>query len=309
MNAPHRAISPSPIASPPEFPRFRMRHARRALMIVAASALVSCGAPPNPATTPTLNEALLKTDAIRIYATTSTLPLVNDLTSAFGGLHPDLQLSFETRSGNYRTLLARLLDGEMPYFVSNHLPADSPLWGVPIGQDGIAVIVHPQNTLPGLTLDQLRAIFQGQVDNWMDVGGADQPMTVITRENGSGTRAEFEHQVMGNRPTTGSALIAPSSAAMVASVAETPGAVGYVSLAYVDSHVRALALNGIVPVASSISASSYPLRTTLFVVGLEEPQDMGRSVYRSFIGWIQSPAGQAIVARQYGVLLPTPTAE
>jgi phosphate transport system substrate-binding protein len=282
-----------------------MRHARRALMIVAASALVSCGGPPNPATTPTLNEALLNTDAIRIYATTSTLPLVNDLTNGYGGFNTELQLSFETRSGNYRTMLERLLNGEMPYFVSNHLPADSPLWGVPIGQDGIAVIVHPQNTLPGLTLDQLRAIFQGQVNNWMDVGGADLPMTVITRENGSGTRAEFEDQVMGSRPTTGRALIAPSSAAMIASVAETPGAVGYVSLAYVEPRVRPLALNGVVPVSSSISASSYPLRTMLFVVGLEEPHGM----YRNFIGWIQSPAGQAIVARQYGVLLPTPTAE
>lgn len=305
MNVPHHRTILSPISPPSQFRRFQMRHARRALMIVAASALVSCAGPPNPATTPTLNEALLKTDAIRIYATTSTLPLINDLTSTYGGLHTDLQLTFETRSGNYRTMLERLLDGEMPYFVSNHLPADSPLWGVPIGQDGIAVIVHPQNTLPGLTLDQLRAIFQGQVDNWMDVGGADQPMIVITRENGSGTRAEFEGQVMGSRPTTGSALIAPSSAAMATSVAATPGAVGYVSLAYVDPHVRAMPINGVLPASANISASRYPLRTTLFVVGLEEPQGL----YRSFIGWIQSPAGQAIVARHYDALLPTPMTE
>lgn len=289
----------------------RGRRARRALMIVAASALVSCAGPPSPATTPTLNEALLKTEAIRIYANTATLPLVNDLTSAYGGLYADLQLTFETRSGNYRTMLERLLDGEMPYFVSNHLPNDSPLWGVPIGQDGIAVIVHPQNIVPGLTLDQLRAIFQGQVDNWKMVGGADQDLSVITREAGSGTRAEFDSQVMGSRPTTGAALIAPSSAGIIAAVAESPGAIGYVSLAYVDQHVRALPVNGVMPSPSTISSSTYPLRTTLFVVGLEEPRDTGAGVggvgvYRSFIGWTQSPEGQAIVARRYSALLPTP---
>jgi phosphate transport system substrate-binding protein len=111
---------------------------------------------------------------------------------------------------------------------------------------------------------------------------------------------------MGSRPTTGAALIAPSSAGIIAAVAESPGAIGYVSLAYVDQHVRALPVNGVMPSPSTLSSSTYPLRTTLFVVGLEEPRDNGGGGYRSFIGWIQSPEGQAIVARRYSALLPTP---
>jgi phosphate transport system substrate-binding protein len=279
-----------------------LRSARRALTLAAAAALVSCSGPTAPASTPSLDHALLSATPIRIYATTATLPLVNDLTSAYGGVYADLQLTFETRTGNYRTLLQYLLNGEMPYFISNHLPPESPLWGAPIGGDAIAVIVHPDNPVSDLSLDQLRLIYQGRVDQWRALGGDASAVVVVSREAGSGTRAEFENRVMGSRQTTGAALIAPSSTAVVDLVAATPGAIGYVSLAHVDRRVRALSVDGVSPSPASVAGNQYPLRTTLYLVGLEAPE----GVYRDFADWLQGPSGQAVIARRYVPLLPTP---
>lgn len=273
---------------------------RRALAIVAVTVIVGCSSHTPPATTPTLSESTL-----RVYATSSALPLVNDLTNAFSSAYTDAQITFETRSGNYRSMLEQLLSGETPYFVSNHLPGDSPLWAAPVAQDGIAVIVHPDNPISGLSLDQLRAIFQGRVSNWRELGGMNRDLVVISRENGSGIRTEFEGLVMGSRQTTFAARIAPSNLDMVSAVAQTPGGIGYVSLAFVDPRVRAVPIAGVECTLATVRDNTYPLRTTLFVVGLEEPEGL----YREFIGWTQSAAGQAVVARRYSPLIAAPVGE
>jgi phosphate transport system substrate-binding protein len=221
---------------------------------------------------------------------------MNDLAAAYSQLYP---YTFDIVIGNYEAMVDGLNRGEIRYFLSNHLPADSPLLGWPIGQDGIAIIVHPDNRLAGLTTEELRSIYQGFVPNWREFGGQDMEIVVISREDGSGTRAEFERLVMGNRPTTLAAQIAPSSEAVMTSVAAQVGGIGYVSMGYLDSSVRALAVEGVLPTMETVYDNTYPLRSTLYFVGLEEPQDD----YRLFIGWVQSPAGQAVVARQYAPLL------
>lgn len=268
---------------------------KRTLAIVAFTTLVSvsCTGPSIPASTPLKVE-----EPLRIYTTTAVMPLVNDLTSTYS----EQQLSFETRSGNYRFALNQILDGKASYFVTNHLPLDSPLWAAPIAQDGIAVVVHPDNKIPGLTLDELRAIYQGRVGNWRELGGPDLPLTVISREDGSGTRAEFEGRTMGTRPTTTAARIVPSSAGMIDTVSRSAGSIGYVSLAYLDERVHALPINGVSASQNTIRDNSYPLRSTIYVVGNQEPT----GALRTFIGWIQSPEGQAAAARRYSPLVTTP---
>lgn len=276
------------------------RRYHRTLAIVAVTVVVGCSSHSPPATTPPAYDPPL-----RIYATSATLPLLTELTGAFSSSYTSPSLSIETRSGNYRAMLERLLDGETPFFVSNHLPVHSPLWAAPLAQDGIAVIVHRDNPVSGLTTEQLRALYQGQVANWRELGGPDLGVVVVSREDGAGTRAEFEQQVMGQRRTTLAARIAPSSVGMVETVSTTPGAVGYVSLAFVDARVRALAINGVVCTLATVTDNTYPLRATVFVVGLEEPQGL----YRTFIGWAQGMEGQAVVRRRYAPLLAAPVGD
>lgn len=266
-----------------------MRGTKRALVIVAFG-LVSCSTQVVPASTPTSN-----TTSLRIYATTAALPLLNDLIAEYVKANPIV--AFDSQGGNYQTTLNALMAGETAYFVTNHLPID--LWAAPLGQDGIAIIVHPSNEVAGLTTEQLRRIYQGHIANWQEVGGDDRELVIISREDGSGTRAEFERLVMGERRTTRSAQIAPSSAAMVASVARQPGSIGYVSMAYPDSRVRVLPVDGIALTADTVFDNEYPLRSTLYIAGLNEPEDH----YLYFIAWAQSPEGQAVIGRRYAPML------
>lgn len=268
---------------------------KRTLVIVAFSTLVGCTSPGVPATQPNATD-----HSLRLYATSATLPLVTDLTGAYG-------LTFETQTNNFTSTLNSLLEYDTPYIISNHLPPpDStplPLWAAPIGQDGIAVIVHPANPINNLSLDQLRAIYQGRLRHWGDLNGQDLDLLLVSREAQDSTRLEFERLVMGTRPISLAARLVTSEAAMLELVATTPGAIGYVSSAFLNQTVKPIAIDGIPITLENIAQNHYPLRSTLFIIGLMEPVDP--SPYRPFIGWIQSPEGQQIVSRHYTPLLTT----
>jgi phosphate transport system substrate-binding protein len=226
------------------------------------------------------------------------MPLLHGLTTHYSALNPSV--AFEIISGDFQTVFDRLVSDKEGYILTNHLPAGDavyPAW--PIGQDGIAVIVQPDNLITDLTSDQLRRIYLGHLTNWNEVGGSDQKIVVLSREEGSGTRAEFEKLLMGDRLTTQTAQLAPSNDAMVSSVATIPGSIGYISMSYLDETVKALSIDGIIPSVDSVYANTYPLRATLFILGLSEPED----TYRAFIGWIQSPDGQEQVGQLYAPLL------
>src|SRR6185295_20060474 len=174
-----------------------MRRAKHALVVVAFT-LVSCSTAALPASTPTSDSVTL-----RVYATTATIPLLHDLTSRYSEANPSV--TFEIFTGNFQTVFDRLMSNGDGYLLTNHLPdsaADLSLPAWPIGQDGIAIIVHPDNSAIGLTTEQLRRIYLGHVTNWNEVGGADEAIQVFSREEGSGTRAEFEELLMGDRLTT-----------------------------------------------------------------------------------------------------------
>jgi phosphate transport system substrate-binding protein len=260
----------------------------RTLVIVAFTTLVGCSSPGLPATMPDATETALK-----LYATSATFPLVTELT----GVYTDRYITFETRSGTLRAALTSLLEGDSPYFISSHIPATEvvPLWAAPIAQDGIAVIVNPANPVTDMTPDVLREVYQGRVGNWRALGGQNLDLVVFSREADSDTRAEFERLVMGQRRTTLAARLVTSSETMVSEIAATPGGIGYVSMAYLNSGVRALTVNGIAITPENVLQNHYPLRSTIFVVGMAEPQ----GAYRAFFGWMQSPEGQQVVGRRY----------
>jgi len=270
------------------------RRTKRALAIVAFT-LVSCSTTVVPASTPTRD-----TVTLRLYATTPLIPLLHDLTAQYSQTNPNF--IFESVTGNYQTMLDRLMAEDGGYLLTNHLPDDrgsNAVMAWPIGQDGIAVITHRENPVDGLSVEQIRSIYLGHVSNWREVGGKEMAITVISREDGSGTRAEFERLIMGARQTTQSAQIAPSSTAIMESVAKTKGGIGYVSMSYLDDSVKAITIDDIVPTLNNVYDNIYPLRSTIYAVGLEEPE----GDYRNFISWIQSQEGQTVVAQHYAPLL------
>ena len=122
--------------------------------------------------------------------------------------------------------------------------------------DGIAVVVDPTNTVAGLTKDQVIGIYKGEVKNWSEVGGTDAPIVVVGREAGSGTRGAFE-ELLEVEDMCVYANELDSTGAVMAKVASTPGAIGYVSLDVVDETVIAVALDEVQPTEENIKAGSY----------------------------------------------------
>jgi phosphate transport system substrate-binding protein len=166
-----------------------------------------------------------------------------------------------------------------------------------VARDGIAVIVHASNPLRALTLTQLRQIYAGTIRNWSEVGGADARITVITREDGSGTRDAFEQFVMGSQMRiTPSALVTAYSGGLRKMVSQDPGAIGYVTFSQLNPLVGALAIDGVPPSESAIASGAYRLQRPFLFLTKGPPTGPARA----FIDFVLSDAGQQL-ARAEGL--------
>lgn len=262
------------------------------IIVIAAFTLVSCSSQVIPAATPTSNSTTIRFDASHAMA-----PLLNDLTTEYTHTNPNL--SFEIDTSHQATLRQQVEENTVPYFLSNHFPPESNLWAAPVGQDGIAIIVHPENPLESISTEAIRNIYQGITSNWQDVSGVNMPIQVMSREDGSSTRMELDRLLLGDRVTTAAALILPSNEAMLESVALNPESIGYLSFRYLTPGIQPLKVDNIAPTRENLSNNTYPLRSTIFVLGKNEPQNE----YRQFIGWIQSQNGQIVVGKRYAPLV------
>lgn len=162
----------------------------------------------------------------------------------------------------------------------------------PVAIDGIAVCVDPSNTVDSLTCGQLVDIYTGTVRNWLELGGPDTPVVVMGREAGSGTRSTFE-EILGVEELCDYANELDSAGAVMARVASTPGAIGYVSLDIVDDSVKVLCLEEVRPSEESIRNGSYLLSGPLMMVtggGIEEQDEL----VQAWFDYVYSEEGQAV---------------
>lgn len=158
--------------------------------------------------------------------------------------------------------------------------------------DGIAVCVDTANTVSGLSRQQLTDIYTGAVTNWSEVGGEDSPIIVVGREAGSGTRGAFE-ELLGMEDACAYANELDSTGAVMAKVASTPGAIGYVSLDALDDSVITLALDGVEPTVENIKAGSYFLsRPFVMATKGEIPEQSG--LVQEWFDFVLGDEGQEI---------------
>ncbi len=160
-----------------------------------------------------------------------------------------------------------------------------------IAKDGIAVIVHPSNEVAELTLEQIKGIFAGEITNWKDVGGADEKIMAVTREEGSGTRGAFEDIVMDDTLISDGAIVQPSTGAVSTTVAGDPKAIGYISLAALSAEVKAVQVEGVDATAENILADTYKIARPFIYVTMGEPTGLAKE----FIDFVLSSEGQAVV--------------
>jgi len=172
-----------------------------------------------------------------------------------------------------------------------------------VAQDAIAIVVHRDNPVDRLTLEQISAIYQGLYNNWSEVGGEDRPIVRLSRETNSGTHVYFleevlrlgdsESRVLFSRDT----LLLPSSEGITAEVHQNPNAIGYDGLGYVTDAVKVVAVadqgseDYVLPSAESVNNQTYPIARDLYMYTPGDPQGQ----VAAYLDWILSPPAQQIV--------------
>lgn len=159
--------------------------------------------------------------------------------------------------------------------------------------DGIAVVTDPSNTAADLTKDQLTGIYTGKVTNWKDVGGSDMPVVVVGREAGSGTRGAFE-EILGVEDACAYANELDSTGAVMAKVASTPGAIGYVSLDVIDDTVKVLTLDGTEATEENIKSGDYFLSRPFVMATKGEISEQSELV-KALFDFVYSEEGNELV--------------
>lgn len=267
-------------------------NARHVLVTLLAALLLTTGCEAVAVSTP-------QPTVITIAGATAMRPVLRDLTAAFSQRRPDTL--FDLRGGGSTLGQEQAAAGTVSLGATTLLapddgePADG-LMRFPIGLDGIAVVVHPSNDVAGLSLVQLRDIYAGDVLNWMQLGGRDGEILLVSREEGSGTRTNFEERVMGDVPVSLTAVVMPTGEDVVDYVSRHPDAIGYVSMAYThnaDDRARVVSVEDELPTLASVREQRYPLLQPLYLVSATQPT--GR--VQQFIDFVLSPTGQQIVAR------------
>ncbi len=165
-----------------------------------------------------------------------------------------------------------------------------------IANDALSVIVNPNNKVSKLTREQLEGIFTGKIKNWKDVGGDDMIIVVYSRETSSGTYEFFKEHVMNRKNYASSVLNMPATGAIMQSVSQTKGAIGYVGLAYLSNEVKDIAVSydGKTFVNASIEAArnkTYPIVRPLYYYYATSKE----AAVKPFLDFILSQEGQSIV--------------
>ena len=260
-----------------------------ALYVILFFLLTACNATPLPST----NRVFIK-----VAGSTSMKPLLVQLTKAYSANHPNT--SFDIQGGGSQLGRQLVEAGQIGMGMVSG-PISNPSDNVrlyPIARDSIAVILNPENSLIELSLHELRGIFSGRILNWQEVDGLAAAIQVVSREDGSGTRAVFEASVMDDHPVTPAAVVLPSSQAVADFVAQNPNAIGYVSTAFVDGRVYPIVVDGVTPTPENLKSGDYPLtRDLMLMTPVQNTPEINQ-----FLEFVLSPAGQEIVAQHWGTI-------
>lgn len=253
--------------------------------------LAACGAPAPLIPTPTPWSPATTPQIVQVACPESLAPVLMSLAAAYQRDVPTVKITVIQRAN----MLAyqALQQGDADIAILNWLPTSPPptLWSRPFAHDGLAIVVNLQNGLPGLTMEQLRQLFQGQTENWESWGGLPGAPQIISREEVAGPQQFFQHRVMRDVRVTLTALLAPNSESVLTLIQEDVLAVGYISAAWLRADVRALAIGGIPPADEAIAADLYPLTYDLYLATLGDPSGASRE----FIQWVLDEQGQGIV--------------
>ena len=297
----------------------RVRHSKLLALIgagiLAVTTLVACGNSDATTAQPSVTEssaaestvaassevASAETTAdlsgsISMVGSTSMEKLANALSEAFMEEYPDVTVTAEfvgSGAGIEAVTNGTADIGNSSRSLKDEEKAAGVVENV-VAIDGIAVCVDPANEVADLTKEQLTNIYNGTVTNWKEVGGADEPIIVIGREAGSGTRGAFE-ELVDLKDACKYANELDSTGAVIATVASTPGAIGYASLDALDDSVKALSLEGVEATAENIKAGNYFLSRP-FVMATKGEISEQNDLVQAWFDYVMGDEGQQIAS-------------
>jgi phosphate transport system substrate-binding protein len=241
-------------------------------------------------------------DKVVVAGSTSVQPLSEELAAAF--MEANEEATVEIQGGGSGQAAVSLADGIADIGALSREVKDEEKSTITkeyiIAKDGVAVIVNTDVTVTDLTMDQIKAIFTGSIANWKEVGGKDQAITLVSREEGSGTRGAFteltgvmEKDSSGNEVdnTSKNAIIQPSTGAVLQAVGSTPGAIGYVSMEALNDSVIDLKVEGVAITKETVLDGSYAISRP-FVYGVTGEVS---EAAQAFIDFVMSDEGQALI--------------
>ena len=297
----------------------RVRHSKLLALIgagiLAVTTLVACGNGDATTAQPSAAESTVAASSeaasaettadlsgsISMVGSTSMEKLANALSEAFMEEYPDVTVTAEfvgSGAGIEAVTNGTADIGNSSRSLKDEEKAAGVVENI-VAIDGIAVCVDPANEVADLTKEQLTNIYNGTITNWKEVGGADEPIIVIGREAGSGTRGAFE-ELVDLKDACKYANELDSTGAVIAKVASTPGAIGYASLDALDDSVKALSLEGVEATAENIKAGNYFLSRP-FVMATKGEISEQNDLVQAWFDFVLGDEGQQ-VASEVGLI-------
>jgi phosphate transport system substrate-binding protein len=157
-------------------------------------------------------------------------------------------------------------------------------FATPLGPQGVAVVVHPDNPVRDLTIGELRDLFSGLASTWDEVGGRSTPVQPVLPLPGEPFGDAFASMVLAGEAPWPGTLFAPTAAAMAQVVAEDPGAIGILPHPAVPESLRVVRVDGVLPGDTTIASGTYPLTVSLLATAPTEPE----GALRDFVAWLQA---------------------
>jgi phosphate transport system substrate-binding protein len=238
---------------------------------------------------------------IVIKGSTTVLPIAQKVAEVYMKEHPDVKISIS--GGGSGNGIKALIDGSTDIADSSRfikqkevkLAVENGRYPVPfaVAYDSIVPVVHPSNFALNLNMDQLKAMYKGEIKNWKDVGGPDREIVVVSRDTSSGTYEVWHEKVMKKERVYPGALLQASNGAVVQVVSKNKNAIGYIGIGYLDSCVKALSVDKIVGSEETTLNGTYPISRPLYMFTAGWPK--GDTV--KFITFVLHPKkGQKYVA-------------
>jgi phosphate transport system substrate-binding protein len=267
------------------------------IFILTAGTLTACGTKSknDGNNTNKAGNAESLSGTITMAGSTSMEKLANSIAEAFMNKYPGVVVSpeFTGSSAGIEAVISGTVDiGNSSRNLKDSEISSGAVENI-VAIDGIAVILDKTNTVTNLTKDQLVKIYTGAITNWSEVGGLNQPIVVVGRESGSGTRGAFEELLKVEDLCKYSNEI-NSTGGVMAKVASTPGAIGYVSLDVVDDSVIAVSIDNVGATEENIKAGSYILSRPFVMATKGEISEQSELV-QTFFEYVNSEEGKQII--------------